>query len=634
MIERNERNDIVTDYDQTESRPRPGLLRRLFRLIGRGITWLRVVLSNLIFLLVVLIVVLAVMPQEPMVLPDEFALTLAPTGYLVDEESYVAPETLLLGGYDSSLETPVRPLIEAIDEGRQDPRVSGLVLELDELLGGGISKLEEIGAALQRFKDTDKPIIAMGSLYSQEQYYLASYADEVYLDPMGSILLTGYASYRHYFKTAMDKLAINFHVFRVGKYKDFVEPYTRDDMSPESRDHNREWLNQLWGVYTSRVEAQRQLPIGAIDDYIRNMDVQLASVGGDSAQLALESQLIDGILSHRDREQTLITRFGQNDQGQRYNGIGYQTYLNDVDRQESGLAQGRVGLLVASGTISSGNQPEGSIGSESFLQKLQQVRDDPRIKALVIRIDSGGGSAYASEVIRSEIAALRAEGMPVLVSMGSLAASGGYWIAAGADEIWATPTTLTGSIGVFGALPTFEDSLEKLGINVDGVGTTPLAGSMRLDRTLTPQADRIIQQSVNHIYQQFIDLVAQARGLTPERVDQLGQGRVWTGATARELGLVDQLSNLEDTLAAAAEHAGLEDYQVQPITRPLPPYEQLLRQWNDSAVSAWLPQVSGPEWLTPKLKSQLAPLLEPLRMLSELDDPRAVYARCVECLAP
>ncbi|WP_024460631.1 signal peptide peptidase SppA [Marinimicrobium sp. LS-A18] len=627
----------MTYDDQTPppARKRRGFIRRFFGFIGRSISWLRVVLGNLIFLLVLLFVVLALLPKEPLVLPDEFALTLAPTGYLVDEESYVDPVNMLLSGSDDApMETPIRPLIQAIDAGRTDPRVSGLVLELDGLLGGGISKLEEVGAALQRFKDSDKPIIALGSLYTQEQYYLASYADEIYLDPMGSVLLTGYANYRNYFKSAMDKLSVNFHVFRVGKYKDFIEPYTRDDMSPESREHNSEWLNQLWGVYTSRVEALRQLPSGAVNDYIRNMDVQLASVGGDSAQLALESQLIDGILSHRERQQLLTERFGHSDYGDHYNGVGHRTFLADVRRQSPSPANDRVGLIVASGTISTGEQPEGSIGSDSFLQRLQQVQDDPNIKALVIRIDSGGGSAYASEVIRSEIAALRAEGMPVLVSMGSMAASGGYWMAAGADEIWATPTTLTGSIGVFGALPTFEDSLEKIGIHVDGVGTTPLAGSMRLDRTLTPQANRIIQQTVNHIYQQFIDLVAEARGLTPERVDQLGQGRVWTGATAQELGLVDRLGSLEETLAAAAEHAELDDYEVRQITRPLAPYEQFLKQLSGSAVSAWVPQVSGPEWLTPKLKSQLAPLLEPLRMLSELDDPRAVYARCMECLAP
>lgn len=625
-----------TPYDDRTERPRkPGPIRRFFRFLGRAIGWLRVTLSNLIFLLILLFIVLALTSsEEPLVLPDSFALTLSPSGFLVDEESYVAPLELLINGNNGSLETPVRELVEAIDSGRQDPRVSALVLQLDDMLGGGISKLEEIGAALQRFKQTDKPIIATGSLYTQEQYYLASYADEIYIDPMGSILLTGYSNYRTYFKDAIDKLAINFHVFRVGQYKDFVEPYTRNSMSPASREHNSEWLNQLWGVYTSRVEAQRQLPSGAINDYISQMDSLLAAVGGDSAQLALDSKLVDGILSHREREQMLVERFGRSQQGGSYNGIGYQTFLADIDRQPGAESEGKIGLILATGTIQTGEQPEGNIGSETFIQRLQQVRDDPSIKAVVVRIDSGGGSAYASEVIRSELEALRSEGMPVLVSMGSMAASGGYWIAMGADEVWATPTTLTGSIGVFGAIPTFEESLDNIGINVDGVGTTPLAGAMRLDRTLSPQAKAIVQQTINHIYNEFTSMVAEARGLSQERVDQLAQGRVWTGATAHELGLVDQLGSLKETIAAAASHAKLEAYDVRLVTRPLSPFEQLTRQLSQSSVSALLPQVQQSQWLSEDLKRQLAPLLEPLRALSELNDPRAVYARCMECLAP
>ncbi|WP_347331993.1 signal peptide peptidase SppA [Marinimicrobium locisalis] len=617
-------------------RPRkPGPIRRFFGFLGRAISWLRVTLSNLLFLLIVVVIVLAITDaEEPMVMPDSFALTLSPSGFLVDEESYVAPVEMLMSGDDGSLETPVRELVEAIDESRQDPRVSALVLQLDDLLGGGISKLEEIGAALKRFKQTDKPIIATGSLYTQDQYYLASYADEIYIDPMGSILLTGYSNYRTYFKDAIDKLEINFHVFRVGQYKDFVEPYTRNSMSPASREHSSEWLNQLWGVYTSRVEAQRQLPSGAINDYISQMDSLLSAVGGDSAQLALDSKLVDDILSHREREQMLVERFGKNQHGEGYNGIDYRTFLSDLDRQPSVEPEGKVGLILATGTIQSGEQPEGSIGSETIIQRLQQVREDPSIKAVVVRIDSGGGGAYASEVIRSELEALRAEGMPVLVSMGSMAASGGYWMAMGADEVWATPTTLTGSIGVFGAIPTFEDSLENIGINVDGVGTTPLAGAMRLDRTLTPQAKTIVQQTVNHIYEEFTSMVAEARGLPQERVDQLAQGRVWTGATAHELGLVDQLGSLKETIAAAASHAKLEEYDVRLLSRPLSPFEQLARQFSQSSISALIPHARQNQWLSQDLKRQLAPLLEPLRALSELDDPRAVYARCMECLTP
>ncbi|WP_341936563.1 signal peptide peptidase SppA [Marinimicrobium sp. C2-29] len=623
-------------FNEHDSTPRrPGVIRRLFGFLGRAISWFRVTLTNLIFLVLLVVVIVALMPQQPVSLPDEFALRLAPNGYLVDEESYVDPISFILGGGEANdLEIPTRDLIKAIDEGREDPRVTALVLELSDFMGGGISKLEEVGAALTRFKDSGKPVVALSDLYTQDQYYLASYANDVYLDPMGSVLLTGYSSYRTYFKDALDKLAINFHVFRVGQYKDFVEPYTRNDMSPASREHNSEWLNQLWGVYTSRVEASRQLPTGAINSYIDNLDQRLIEAGGSGAQLAREAGLVDEVLSYRERHNTLTERFGYSSEGDYYNGVDYDVYLADTRRLDPSEADGKVGLVLATGTISDGEQPEGSIGSDTFLQRIQQVRDDPSIKALVVRIDSGGGSAYASEVIRSELAALRAEGMPVLISMGSMAASGGYWMAAGADEIWATPTTLTGSIGVFGAIPTFEDSLDKLGINVDGVGTTPLAGSMRLDRELSSQASRIIQQTVNNIYSQFLNLVAEARGMTPEAVDQIAQGRVWTGATAQELGLVDRLGSLRETLAAAAGHAELDEYEVKVITRPLSPVEVLMKQISEGQASALIPKNTTQHWLSADIKRQLSPLLAPFRALAEMDDNRAVYARCLECIAP
>lgn len=615
-----------------DSPRRRGPVRRFFGFLGRLLNGIRLVLSNLIFVLLVVLVIVALAPREPVSLPDRFALTLAPSGFLVDEKSYVAPAEMLLAPDDQPMETAVRPLVEAIDTGAEDPRVSGLVLKLDDLLGGGISKLEEIGAAIERFRASDKPVIAVGSLYTQDQYYLASHADEIHLDPMGSVMLTGYANYRTYYKNALDKLAVNFHVFRTGRYKDAVEPFLRDDMSEASREHTRAWLTRLWGQYTSRVEARRQLPSGAIDDYIATMDKQLAEVGGSAAQLALENRLIDGIKGRRERQQLLTERFGQGESESGYPSVSPQALLADQTPAQPRAGGDRVAIVQASGTIVEGEAPTGQVGSESFRQRLDQVRQDPGVKAVVVRIDSGGGSAYASEIIREELAALRAEGMPVLVSMGSLAASGGYWMATGADEIWATPTTLTGSIGVFGALPTFEDSLDKIGINVDGVGTTPLAGAMRLDRTLTPQAERIIQRSVEHIYQQFIDTVARARGLAPEQVEQIAQGRVWTGAQAKELGLVDRLGSLQQTIEAAAGHAGLEDYEVHTITRPLSPFEQLIHQLDREMARALVPDGLGPD--SAGLKRQLAPLLEPLRALSELDDPRTVYARCMECLAP
>lgn len=627
--------DHRTNPWSAQPKRKVGPFRRVFGFIGRTITWLRVALSNLLFLFILVVVFLALSPRQPVPLPDEFVLRLAPTGFLVEEESYMDPLSLLMAGDSNEMETSVHKLIDAIEAGRHDDRVRAMVLELDDFMGGGISKLEELGAAIERFRDTGKTVVALSDYYTQEQYYLASLADEIYLDPMGSVLLTGYGSYRNYFKDAIDKLGINFHVFRVGDYKDFVEPFTRNDMSEASREHNSEWLNQLWGVFTSRVEQRRQLPAGAVNDYIGQLDQSLAQVGGNGAQLARDAMLVDGLLGPRERHQMLIERFGYSPFGDHYNSINHQAYLSEVGRRKAPEAEGKIALLVASGNITTGEQQAGAIGSETFLQKLQQVREDRDIKALVVRLDTGGGSAYASEVIRAELAALRAEGTPVLVSMGSMAASGGYWVAAGADEIWATPTTLTGSIGVFGAVPTFEDSLEKLGIHVDGVGTTPLAGAMRLDRELSPQASNVIQQTVNNIYNQFLNTVAEARGLEVERVDQLAQGRVWTGDRALEMGLVDRLGSLEEVIGAAARHVGLDAYKVEEIKTPLSPLDVLVRELTGRQISAYIPQIdTQPRFLSSELERKLSPLLEPLRALTELNDNRGVYARCLQCVAP
>ncbi len=611
-----------------------GPVRRVFSGIGRLLTWLRVTLSNVIFFALLVIVVLALMPEKPVLLPEKFALSVAPQGMLVDEYSYVEPVNLLLQGAENQqLETRVRDLVKAIDSAAQDSRVTALVLELDQLEGGGISKLEEIGAALKRYKEADKPLLAVGSSFSQAQYYLASYADEITMHDMGMVMVTGFGRYQHYFKEALDKLAVNIHVFRAGKYKDFVEPFTRSTMSEASREHISQWLNQLWGVYTSRVEELRGLPSGALNDHINNISQRLAEVGGDSAQLALDAGLVDQLMDHRERTQYLIEQFGENPQGPGYKGVNQNAYLAEVNLREPQQPD-KIALVVATGTILEGHHPEGTIGSQTMLEKLQQVRQDDSVKALVVRIDSGGGSAFASEVIRTELAALRDQGLPVFISMGSLAASGGYWMAVGGDQIWATPTTLTGSIGVFGIIPTFEDSLNKLGINTDGLGTTDLAGAGRIDRPLDPITEQFIQQNVDNIYQRFIKLVAEARNMDPAEVERVAQGRVWTAATARELGLVDQLGYLKDVIQAAAQQAELEEYTVQLIERPRSPFEQLVRQLQRGQVATWLPEGLATSWWSKDLERQLSPLVRPLQALKEMNDPNSIYARCLECLAP
>jgi protease-4 len=614
---------------------KPGLIRRFFSAIWNLITWIRISLANLLFIVIVLFVVVALLPKDAGVMPSDMALRVAPSGFLVDQYSYVDPLTQLLQQTSNGqAETLVRDVIKAIDAGAQDSRVTSMVLDLNLLLGGGISKLEEIGSALARFRSSGKPIYAISDNYSQEQYYLASYADEVLMHPMGNVLLLGYSSYRSYFKTALDKLHVNMHIFRVGEYKDAVEPYLRDDMSEASREHNSQWLNELWSTYTSTVEQQRRLASGEIDRFINRMSDSLAAHNGDPAATAVGLRLIDRLASHAEQNQFLVERVGKERDSDLYRAIDFQDYLHHIPVPPL-PSPDKVGLVIAKGLILDGEQPEGTIGGETLSELIRQAREEDNIKALVVRIDSGGGSAFASELIRQELEITRQQGIPILVSMGSVAASGGYWIAMGADEVWATPTTLTGSIGVFSAFPTLENSLDKLGIATDGVGTTELAGALRVDRPLSPLAANVLQQSVNSIYQRFLSLVADNRQSTPEHINTLGQGRVWTGLTAKELGLVDHLGDLQEVIAAAAARAGLDDYDVVEVEKALSPRERLAKQLAGELAqltphSVDLLQPSPLLALVHAAEEQLKPLVK----LLNAGNSRAVYAHCLECVAP
>ncbi|ACE86286.1 signal peptide peptidase SppA [Cellvibrio japonicus] len=633
----------VNHYEPAHARePQPsgpapkkrGFIRRLFSFIGASITWLRNTLLNLFFILIVIAIIAALGAGAPKPLPTEFALRLAPTGILVDQRTYIDPTSMLLS--DENLqeqETLVRDLIEAIQQAATDKRVSMIVIEPGKLLGGGISKINEIGQALEAFKASGKKIIAASHYYSQDQYYLASFADDIYLHDMGSVEVTGYGRYMAYYKTALDKLGITIHAFRSGKYKDFLEPFLRDNMSDESREHNSAWLNALWHSYTQQVEKARNLEPGSLNDFINNMDTYLKQTRGDSAKLALEKGLVDKLLSRQDMEQLLADTVGKKNSKGLYKNVSVKRYLADVRSQVS-PEPNLVGLITAVGGIQDGSQRPGSIGSESMLKLLRQAKENDNLKALVIRVDSGGGSAFASEIIRTEINALRDKGIPVFISMGSVAASGGYWIATASDEIWAQPTTITGSIGVFGAFPTLEKTLGNMGITSDGIATTELAGSMSISRPLSPKMGDIVQQSVDNIYQRFIHLVAETRQQTPEQIDAVAQGHVWTGARAKELGLVDNLGTLEDTIAAVAERAGLETYRVELVEPPLSPREELLRSLAENSAWGFIPHSLLESLASLQLLNSVSPIIKPLQELQQLNDPQGVYVKCLECVAP
>lgn len=608
-----------------------GMFSRFFGGLWNGITAVRTFMLNAIFLLLLILFISALIPKGQQDFPESTALRIAPSGFLVDQRSTVDPVSQIINRErPQDMETLVRDLVTAINAAKDDDRITAIVLELENLYGGGISKLEEVGQALDNFKTSGKTVYAAGDVYSQDQYYLAAFADEIYLNPMGVVGVTGYGVYRNYFKSALDALSINVHVFKVGKYKDFVEPYIRDDMSEQSRHHTKQWVDELWANYAQRVETLRGLDSGSLTESLNNMDTLLKANNGSNAELAKAIGLVDELLPRHKQFQKLSETLGSNEEGDDYQAVDYWYYLDNISKPINPNA-GRIGLLVASGNILDGEQPEGTIGGDTLAGLIQQASEE-NLAALVLRVDSGGGSAFASEIIRQQLLDLQEE-IPVIVSMGSVAASGGYWISASSDEIWANPTTITGSIGVFGAFPTLEDSLDRLGIHTDGLATTALAGSIRLDRALSPMAESILQQGVDNVYGQFLDIVAAGRESEPDAINEIAQGRVWTGKQALELGLVDKLGSLEDVIRATAERVDLAEYEVIEIKRQLSPGELfMLELANNMDV-----RFSGVSWLSPLSKTLthwLRPAINIIDELDALNDPKGLYTRCLACQAP
>ena len=615
---------------------RPNIFSRIFRFLWRGLTLFRLALTNLIFIGLIVLVVSAVMQNAPKPIADNTPLFIAPSGVLVDQLSYQSPTDELLNLNNSRpTETLTRELIETIDHAGQNKKINGLILKLDYLSGGGMSKLTEVGAAIERFKAQGKPVIAYADSYSQSQYYLASYADQIYLNDMGAVLLSGFSVYRSYYKKALDKLAVDFHVFKVGKFKDFVEPYIRNDMSEESREHNKMWLEELWSHYTQSIENRRELDEGGVNAYINNANSDLKDNESDTARLALNKKLVDYIGSRIGRNEELIKRFGKDkDNDQLFKHVHYFNYrqLAFPPMQEN---NGNIGLIVAKGRILDGSQPEGSIGGDSLARLLQKAHKDDDIKALVIRVDSPGGSAFASEVIRQEIVAIKDSGKAIFISMGSVAASGGYWMSMPANEVWATPTTITGSIGVFGLMPTIDKTLAKLGINNDGVATTDLAGALSIERPLSPKMGELLQLSVESMYDKFITLVADSRGMDKKDVHEYAQGRVWTGIKAKELGLVDELGNLDQVVAAAAAHVNIDKPKVKIFERELSPQEQIMKLLSGQASAFLYQQVESSKDLraAKKLFMEYSAAFDSLEPLIN-SKPNQVHAHCLHCMAP
>ena len=591
---------------------------------------------NVIFIVIFVGIIMAIANQdgEQLTVKSDSALYLTLNGQLVIEKESVDPfEQFLqesLGSEPDNPEVLVRDVVDVLENAAQDRRIKALVLDLQGLTGGGLDKLRVVAQAIEAFKESEKPVYAIGDYYSQDQYYLAAQADKVYLNPMGGLLLEGYGRYGMYFKDMLDKLKVTTHIFRVGTYKSAVEPVMRNDMSAEAKEAEKQWLDGYWKQYKEDVAAARGIDVTNFDETANELLSKFEAAGGDFAQYALDNNWVDALKTREEVRQELIELVGEGDNQQGINLTAFNTYLKVINPPMPKINNDmdKVAIVVAKGTILDGNQKAGTIGGDSTARLLRQARLDDNIKAVVLQIDSPGGSAFASEVIRQEILQLRQAGKPVISSMSTYAASGGYWIAASTDKIFASPSTITGSIGVFGMFMTYENSLDYLGIHSDGVGSTDIAG-LSPARALSPAFGQILQRNVENTYGNFLSLVANARDMTVEEVDTVAQGRVWIGEDALELGLVDELGELDDAVATAAELAELENYDTVYVQRSLSAQELFWKEFFGQAmtfVGKWQFANSNSA-----LINEFKRVMGEFNTLNELNDPKGTYILCLPC---
>ena len=607
----------------------------VFGFIWRALDALRKVL-HLILLLFLFLVVIAVLSSSIPIVPHRAALVLDLKGSIV-EQLTGDPLDRALGRVTGQLEaeTRLRDVLDVLDAAATDDRIKMVVLDLRDMGGAGMSKLQDIGAALVEFRASGKKVVATGVNFEQSQYYLAAHADEVYLDPMGLVFVDGFDYYRLFMREAIDKLAIDVNVFKVGTYKSFMEGYTRNDMSPEEREESQGWLTVLWQAYQADVSKARGLQPGALQAYVNEAAALIKGANGDAAKVALAQGLVTALKSPQEVAEQVKAVVGEDKSTHDFNAVHFEQYLVAVRARESlrSGGNGKVGVIVAAGEILDGEQPQGTIGGDSVAAVIRDARFDDDIKAVVMRVDSPGGSIYASEQIYRELRELRAAGKPVIVSMSSTAASGGYYIASAADEIWAAPTTLTGSIGVFAAIPTFQGTLDKLGLHSDGVGTTRLSGQFRLDRELGPDAKAILQAGVENAYRQFLERVAKSRDKSADQIDKVAQGRVWAGADAKQRGLVDKLGTLEEAIKAAAERAKLGGkYEVRYLDPELTWQQSLAMEFRSRAATL-AAQLGFADPRPDLLQRVLDPLERELARWARFNDPKNLYSYCF-CAAP
>ncbi|EPN7877333.1 signal peptide peptidase SppA [Vibrio vulnificus] len=613
-------------------------MKSLFKLIGlvfkgiwKAITFVRLALTNLIFLLSVALVYFVYFyghDTQPQV-EQPSALVLNLSGPIVEQSLYINPMdsfTSSLFGEEIPKENVLFDVVDTIRYAKDDEKITGLVLSLRDMPETNLTKLRYIAKALNEFKASGKPIYAIGAFYNQSQYYLASYADKIYLAPDGGVMLKGYSAFNLYYKTLLEKLDVTTHVFRVGTYKSAIEPFVRDDMSPAAKESATRWLTQLWGAFVDDVANNRNIDPKTLNPSMEEFLSQLKSVNGDLAALSIKLGLVDELATRQQLRTQLAEKFGASGDDS-YKAISYYDYRATM-RDNFDVNADDIAIVVASGTIMDGQQPRGTVGGDTVAGLLRQARNDDKVKAVVLRVDSPGGSAFASEVIRNEVQALKDAGKPIVVSMSSLAASGGYWISMSADKIIAQPTTLTGSIGIFSVITTFEKGFNKLGIYTDGVGTSPFSGE-GISTGLSKGASQAFQMGIEHGYQRFISLVGDNRDLSLDAVDKVAQGRVWTGYDALQHGLVDQIGDFDDAVAEAAKMAQLENYNLYWVEEPLSPTEQFIQEFMKQV------KISMGVDIQSILPSSLQPVAQQMEqhasLLQNFNDPKGYYAFCLNC---
>ncbi len=604
----------------------------IFKYAGKLFTLIRHFFLNLLLLLALILIIFAFIPREVPLLPVGTVLSLDISGDIVEEKKLISSlEKLFKESFTPDTrepETALQDILDIINKSSKDDRIGSLLLNLKDMGHAGMNQLQSIGHALELFKASGKTIVAAEDYYTQSQYFLASYASKILLNPMGGVDIHGFGVYRLYFKDALDKLEVDYNVFKVGTYKSAIEPFTRNSMSPADQQQSEVWLSALWQVYTDEIAKHRNISLETLQHYTNNIDVALHSTSGNTAQLALETGLVDQIATRQEVKSYLASLTPQLTDSPHI--LSSNDYLQSVtpSYQEDSSQTSKVALIIAEGTILPGDQPQGMIGGDSLANLIKNARENKEIKALVLRINSGGGSAFASEVIRQELLELKKSGKPFVVSMGSVAASGGYWIAADADEIWATPATITGSIGIFGAIPTFDKTLASLGIYSDGTGTTPLSAGLDLTQPLPEQLKSAIQQTIVYNYDQFLQIVAQGRHLEKAKVAELAEGRVYDGKTAKALGLVDKMGSLEDAIGAAAKLAKLKNFSTEYIKPPVSIKDHFL-QYLTSGFALFNEESTLQNPVLNRLKNTL---FDRLNKIIVRDDPRGVYAQCLETL--